>query len=174
MLFSKKRGAYFLMLIVFQFTACKRNTGVISKSISNTSHKKNVIKKIDSSSIDVLVRKNNKNIEDELLILKNAAFCLCMNKEQNDVIENDTISYKLITDNSLNGYAEYSNLELELFIRNESLKKLVDKWGEKQYESKPKEEKKDSPSYLINMKCLDFYNSTVLKKYIDSVGISKK
>lgn len=114
MLFSKKRGAYFLMLIVFQFTACKRNTGVISKSISNTSHKKNVIKKIDSSSIDVLVRKNNKNIEDELLIFKNAAFCLCMNKEQNDVIENDTISYKLITDNSLNGYAEYSNLELEL------------------------------------------------------------
>lgn len=131
------------------------------------------IKDIDTSSAGILIRKKNKTQEDKLLILKNTAFCLCHNKEEQFILQTNPDNYKVIKDNTIQAYVQTSNIETELLIRNEQLNKLVDKWHRKPYKTKPKEEKSDQKSFLIIMKCLDFYNSDELKNYIDSLRINK-
>lgn len=133
----------------------------------------NYIKDIDTSSAGILIRKKNKTQEDKLLILKNTAFCLCHNKEEQFILQTNPDNYKVIGDNTIQAYVQTSDIETELLIRNEQLNKLVDKWHRKTYKTKPKEEKSDQKSFLIIMKCLDFYNSDELKNYIDSLRINK-
>jgi hypothetical protein len=134
----------------------------------------NYIKDIDTSSVGILVRKRNKTQEDKILLLKNTAFCLCHNKEEQFVLQNNPTTYNIIGDNTIQAYVQSSDIDPELLIRNKQLNKLVDKWHKKVYRTKPKEEKSDQKSFLINMKCLDFYNSIELNNYLDSIKVTDK
>ena len=168
-----------LIIIIFFFIilGCKKEntTANIHKTIDE--HKLeidvNYIKDIDTSSVGILVRKKNKTQEDKLLILKNTAFCLCYSKEEQFVLQVNPDNYNVIGDNTIQAYVQNSDIETQLLIRNKELNKLVDNWHKKVYRTKPKEEKSDQKSFLIIMKCLDFYNSKELKDYIDSLRINK-
>lgn len=164
-------------MFFFMILACKKEntTTNIQKSVpaQKPDIDANYIKDIDTSSVGILVRKKNKTQEDKLLILKNAAFCLCHSKEEQFVLQTNPDNYNLIGDNTMQAYVQNSDIETELLIRNKELNKLVDNWHKKVYKSKPKEEKSDQKSFLIMMKCLDFYNSAELKNYIDSLRINK-
>lgn len=59
-------------------------------------------------------------------MFKNVAFCLCISMEQQEISLSYSVKYKIIPDNSINGYTEYIMLELELFTRNKSLNKFVE------------------------------------------------
>lgn len=96
--------------------------------------------------------KKNK-FENELIMLKNQAFCNLFN-----VIVNED-KQKLIDDSD---YFQISELS-EKYYRDERLIKLIEKWRLKKYKSY----NPDNKLYL--MKCLDFYNSKDLKVYLDSV-----
>lgn len=169
-----------LIAVIFFFIilACKKqnaNTN-IQKSVyeQKPDIDANYIKDIDTSSVGILVRKRNKTQEDKILLLKNTAFCLCHNKEEQFVLQNNPNTYNVIGDNTIEAYVQTSNIDTELLIRNKQLNKLVEKWHKKVYGTKPKEEKSDQKSFLINMKCLDFYNSIELKNYLDSIKVTGK
>lgn len=115
----------------------------------------------DTTSIGVLVHKKNKTLEDDLLMLKNTAFCFCINEETKKIIKYSPNKYSPIPDNSISGYMEFSTyLDAELFVNNKKVDSLVKLWSNKKYATKPPENPEDK-AYLIYMKCLDFYNSDI-------------
>lgn len=162
-----------LMISSFLIFSCKKENLKLDTK-EETSHKtlkKDAFKKeIDTSKVGILVFKKNKTKEDQFLMLKNAAFCLCTNHENQEIINsNNSVNYKLIPDKSLVSYAEQSGLDIDLFYKNKRLDELVIDWSKKQYNTKPKEETSDSKSFIIQMKCFDFFNSKTLNNYIDSL-----
>ena len=165
-------------ILFFIILGCKKEiaNNNIQKSLQEEKPERevNYIKDIDTSSVGILVRKRNKTQEDKILLLKNTAFCLCHNKEEQFVLQNNPTTYNIIGDNTIQAYVQSSDIDPELLIRNKQLNKLVDKWHKKVYRTKPKEEKSDQKSFLINMKCLDFYNSIELNNYLDSIKVTDK
>lgn len=161
---------FFLILI-----SCKENDVCSNqkKNISLENKKNKLLVEVDTSIDGILVMKKNKTDEDKKLMLKNIAFCMCMSKEQEKIQKITNNQFYLIPDNSAVGYATFSEFDYEFVLRNYKLTKLVDDWSKKVYESKPSEDVNEH-TYLIYMKCLDFYNSAVLKKYIDSIKIKHK
>lgn len=99
--------------------------------------------------------KSNKKLESELVKLKNQAFCDCYAEVLSG---NEKIRYK---DGST--YVQIIKLKEEYFFRNEKYNKMIKDWAKKEYKSY------DPKNKLYLMQCLDFYNSAVLKKFIDSV-----
>ncbi|TRX35409.1 hypothetical protein [Flavobacterium restrictum] len=97
--------------------------------------------------------KDNK-LEGELVKIKNQAFCDCYY----EATKNESVKYK---DGS--NYVQIINLNEEYIFGNENYRKMIDNWVKKEYKSY------DSNNNLYLMKCLDFYNSKELKKFIDSV-----
>ena len=163
-------------ILFFIILGCKKEiaNNIIQKSLQEDKPEieVNYIKDIDTSSVGFLVRKRNKTQEDKILLLKNTAFCLCHNKEEQFVLQNNPTTFNIIGDNTIQAYVQSSDIDPELLIRNKQLNKLVDKWHKKVYRTKPKEEKSDQKSFLINMKCLDFYNSIELNNYLDSIKVT--
>lgn len=125
---------------------------------------------IDTSKIGVLVLKKNKTFEDQLLMVKNAAFCSCIGKEEYKIQHENSNKYLPIPDQSFTGYMSNSNLGEEIFLKNLKLNKLIEKWSQKQYNVKGQEDE-NSKTYMIYMKCLDFYNSKELNDYINSLKV---
>ncbi len=97
--------------------------------------------------------KNNK-LETELLKVKNQAFCDCYY----EATKNEPTQYK---DGST--YVQIINLKEEYIFGNEHYRKMISDWLKKDYKSY------DPKNNLYLMKCLDFYNSKELEKFIDSI-----
>jgi hypothetical protein len=103
--------------------------------------------------------KSNKALEAELLKLKNQAFCDCYDEV---ISGKEKTPYK---DGST--YVHIMNLKGEYVFRNEKYYKMIKDWAKKEYKSY------DPENNLYLMQCLDFYNSAVLKKFIDSVRLNE-
>lgn len=99
--------------------------------------------------------KTNQKLEKELLKLKNQAFCDCYSEVLSG---KETIRYKDGTT-----YVQIINLKGEYIFRNKKYKQMIEKWAKKEYKSY------NPNQNLYLMKCLDFYNSPELIKFIDSV-----
>ena len=112
-----------------------------------------------------LLQKKHKTVEDKLLVLKNIAFCNCMEYEAEQISQQAPDQYHLAFDNSIAAYS--SALDSSLTKEIPALTRLVEKWHQKPYEAKPLEGD-TAKNYLI-MKCIDFYNSKTLEKHIDSL-----
>ncbi|PZX92316.1 hypothetical protein DOS84_16015 [Flavobacterium aquariorum] len=97
----------------------------------------------------------NKKLEGELLKLKNQAFCDCYSEVLSG---KESIRYK---DGS--SYVQIIDLKREYIFGNKIYREMIKKWAKKEYKSY------DPNNNLYLMKCLDFYNSPVLIKFIDSV-----
>ena len=97
----------------------------------------------------------NKKLEGELLKLKNQAFCDCYSEVLSG---KESIRYK---DGS--SYVQIIDLKGEYILENKKYREMITKWAKKEYKSY------DPNQNLYLMKCLDFYNSPVLIKFIDSV-----
>lgn len=95
------------------------------------------------------------SLELELVMLKNQAFCDCYYKSTKNVDAH-------ISPPDGSNYIQLSSL-VEQYANDPKLNKIVDMWAQKEYHSYSGENK------LYLMRCLDFYNSTDLKAYIDSV-----
>ncbi len=95
------------------------------------------------------------SLELELVMLKNQAFCDCYYKSTKNVDAH-------ISPPDGSNYIQLSSL-VEQYANDPRLNKIVDMWAQKEYHSYSGENK------LYLMRCLDFYNSTDLKAYIDSV-----
>ncbi len=95
------------------------------------------------------------SLELELVMLKNQAFCDCYYKSTKNVDAH-------ISPPDGSNYIQLSSL-VEQYANDPRLNKIVDMWAQKEYHSYSEENK------LYLMRCLDFYNSTDLKAYIDSV-----
>ena len=113
-----------------------------------------------------LLQKKHKTVEDKLLLLKNIAFCNCMEYETEQISQQAPDQYHLAFDNSIVAYS--SALDSSLTKEIPALTMLVEKWHQKPYKAKPLEED-TAKNYLIIMKCIDFYNSKTLEKHIDSL-----
>lgn len=96
----------------------------------------------------------NDKLEGELIKIKNQAFCNCYNK----ATENEPVKYK---DGST--YVQVIDLKEEYIFGNKNYRKLIDNWVKKHYKSY------DLDDNLYLMKCLDFYNSKELEKFVDSI-----
>jgi hypothetical protein len=92
-------------------------------------------------------------LERELQLLKNQAFCDCYRVALRDEPNKPS-------DGS--NYMQLSGLDIAYF-NDPNLKRLVKKWNAKEYASHEPSNK------LYLMRCLDFYNSTDLQHYLDSV-----
>ena len=99
--------------------------------------------------------KSNKKLEAELVKLKNQAFCNCY---VGVLSGNEKIRY-----NDGSTYVQIINLKGEYIFQNEKYRKMIKEWVKKEYKSYDPNQK------LYLMQCLDFYNSAILKKFIDSV-----
>ncbi|MBF4506743.1 hypothetical protein IRZ83_08680 [Flavobacterium sp. JLP] len=97
----------------------------------------------------------NRALENELVKVKNQAFCDCYSKALSG---KETIRYK---DGS--SYVQTINLKGEYIFRNKKYEEMIENWDKNEYKSY------DPNQNLYLMKCLDFYNSTVLKQFIDCV-----
>jgi hypothetical protein len=97
----------------------------------------------------------NKKLEGELLKLKNQAFCDCYSEALSG---KESIRYK---DGS--SYVQIIDLKGEYVLGNKKYSEMIKRWVKKEYKSY------DQNQNLYLMKCLDFYNSPVLIKFIDSV-----
>lgn len=100
-------------------------------------------------------KNTNQKLEEELLKLKNQAFCDCY---AGVLSGNEKIRY-----NDGSTYVQIISLKGQYFFRNEKYKKMIKEWVKKEYKSYDPNQK------LYLMQCLDFYNSPILKKFIDSV-----
>ena len=100
------------------------------------------------------------------MLLKNIAFCDCMEYEAEQISQQAPDQYHLAFDNSIAAYS--SALDSSLTKEIPALTRLVEKWHQKPYEARPSEED-TAKKYLIIMKCIDFYNSKTLEKHIDSL-----
>lgn len=96
----------------------------------------------------------NTKLENELLKLKNQAFCDCYYK----ATESEKIAY-----NDGSSYVQIINLKDEYIYGNQNYRNMINQWLQKEYKSF------DPKNNLYLMKCLDFYNSKELEKFIDSV-----
>jgi hypothetical protein len=97
----------------------------------------------------------NDSLENELLLLKNQAFCNCYFgalKEENAHV------------NPLDGtsYLQLSDLAVK-YTNDVNLRRIINVWINKEYISYLDSNK------LYIMRCLDFYNSKDLEQFIDSV-----
>lgn len=93
-------------------------------------------------------------LEKELVKIKNQAFCDCYY----EVTKNEPVKY---SDGST--YVQVIDLKNEYIFGNENYRKIIDNWVKKEYKSY------DPDNNLYLMKCLDFYNSKELEKFIDSI-----
>jgi len=98
---------------------------------------------------------SNDTLENELLKLKNQAFCDCYNQ----ALKNAGAK---ITHQDGSNYIQISDLVLK-YANDIHLRSIIDKWNKKKYTSYSVDNK------LYLMRCLDFYNSNDLELYIDSV-----
>ena len=96
----------------------------------------------------------NDKLEKELVKIKNQAFCDCYY----EVTKNELVKYK---DGST--YVQVIDLKEEYIFGNENYRKMIDNWVKKDYKSY------DPNNNLYLMKCLDFYNSKELEKFVDSI-----
>jgi len=108
-----------------------------------------------ANSINYAQVKSNQKLEAELVKLKNQAFCDCYAEVLSG---NEKIRYK---DGST--YVQIIKLKGEYVFQNEKYRKIIKEWAKKEYKSYDPNQK------LYLMQCLDFYNSAILKKFIDSV-----
>jgi hypothetical protein len=97
--------------------------------------------------------KENK-LEKELIKIKNQAFCDCYYGST----KNEQVKYK---DGST--YVQVIDLQKEYIFGNKSYRRMIDNWIIKDYKSY------NPNNNLYLMRCLDFYNSSILNKFIDSV-----
>lgn len=103
------------------------------------------------------VKTNKYNIEEELLKLKNQAFCDCYSS----ISKEDT--------NDKSSYNELIHLQKEYVFGNDKYFNMIDGWiRNHNYKSQ------DPKSNLNLMVCLDFYNGKSLNKFIDSVRANEK
>jgi hypothetical protein len=98
--------------------------------------------------------KFEEKLEKELIKLKSEAFCDCYY----EVTSKEPIKYK---DGST--YVQIIDLNGEYVFGNAKYREMIKNWVRKEYKSY------DGNNNLYLMKCLDFYNSPVLNKFIDSV-----
>jgi len=96
----------------------------------------------------------NEKLEAELVKIKNQAFCDCYY----EVTKNELVKYKDGTT-----YVQVIDLKEEYIFGNENYRKLIDNWMKKDYKSY------EPSNNLYLMKCLDFYNSKELEKFVDSI-----
>lgn len=99
--------------------------------------------------------KSNEKLEAELVKLKNQAFCDCYSEV---ISGNEKVRY-----NDGSTYVQIIHLKEEYVFQNEKYRKMIKEWAKKEYKSYDPNQK------LYLMQCLDFYNSDILKKFIDSV-----
>ena len=120
-----------------------------------------------------LLQKKIKNKDDKLLILKNIAFCNCMEYEYEQIVKENPDLYSLFIDRSREDYIAYGGLEANLTKNNLSFDRLVKEWHKKEYNAYPADDNREKV-YLTIMKCIDFYNSKKLELYIDSLKVKEK
>lgn len=165
---------YFLIIMLINLLLCcsNRNSKNESKKVFFSEVHIQIKKKQEKEVYNgVLTMKKEKTLEDDLLILKNVAFCKCLGQEEFGIQKKEPNTYKLIPDASTGGYLQCSNyLDIEWIVANPTLDKLVKNWLNKSY-YKTFQEKETPKHYPIYMKCLDFYNSKALKEYLDSVRV---
>ena len=168
---------YFLFISLSSFLFCcnskQSNEGKSQKETSSTasSTQTKEIKQEKEIDNEVLTMKKDKTLEDDLLMLKNVAFCKCLGQEGVRIEKKKPNTYKWIPDATVGGYVQCSeHLDIEWIVANPTLDKLVENWLNKSY-YKTFQEKEPSKRYPTYMKCLDFYNSKALKKYLDSVRV---
>lgn len=168
---------YFLFISLLSFLFCcnnKQNSErkLLKETFSQTSAAQTKeIKQEEETDNEALTMKKDKTIEDDLLMLKNVAFCKCLGQERFSIKKKEPNTYKLIPDATTGGYLQCSeHLDIEWIVANPTLDKLVENWLSKPY-YKTFQEKGSPKRYPTYMKCLDFYNSKALKKYLDSVRV---
>ena len=94
-------------------------------------------------------------LEEQLLMLKNQAFCNCVNQAMKK-------SGATLAPQDASNYLQLFELDVKYFF-DPNLERIVNIWNQKEYISY------DSEKELYFMRCLDFYNSKELANYIDSV-----
>jgi len=99
-------------------------------------------------------------LDEQLLMLKNQAFCNCVNKAMKEA--GATLNPRDGTN-----YMQISELD-EHYWFDPNLERIINVWSKKEYISYDNENK------LYFMRCLDFYNSKDLANYIDSVRTVEK
>jgi len=168
---------YFLFIWLSSFLFCcnskQSNEGKSQKETSSTASSSQIkeIKQEKEIDNEVLTMKKDKTLEDDLLILKNVAFCYCLGQEAFSIENKEPNAYKWIPDATTSGYLQCNKyLDIEWIVANPTLDKLVENWLSKSY-YKTFQEKETPKRYPTYMKCLDFYNSKALKKYLDSVRV---
>ena len=168
---------YFLFILLSSFLFCcnnKQNSeGKLLKETSSqtSSAQTKEINQEEEIDNEVLTMKKDKTLEDDLLMLKNVAFCKCLGQEEFSIEKKEPNTYKWIPDATVGGYVQCSeHLDIEWIVANPTLDKLVENWLSKSY-YKTFQEKETPKRYPTYMKCLDFYNSKSLKKYLDSVRV---
>jgi len=100
---------------------------------------------------------NTTRLEEDLLKLKNQAFCDCYSS----LPKGDT--------NDKSSYNELIHLQKEYIFGNDKYFNMIDNWIKNH-----KYKSKDPKNNLNLMICLDFYNSKELKEFIDSVRENEK
>ena len=119
-----------------------------------------------------LLQKKIKNKDDKLLILKNIAFCNCMEYEYEQIVKENPDLYSLFIDRSREDYITYGGLDANLTKNNLSFDNLVKEWHKKEYNTYLADDNREK-IYLTIMKCIDFYNSKKLELYIDSLRVKE-
>ena len=154
-----------LLCLFFSLYTYKKENIHFSDSKENNLAKKQILDTVISTKKDSL-------LEQDLLYLKNVAYCLCVSNINIKILKTHPNKYKIFRDNSAIAYASMANvLDYELFLRNKSLNNMIENWNKKLYQAKPPEEESNNDIFLIQMQCLNFYNSDELNSYIDSIRV---
>ena len=119
-----------------------------------------------------LLQKKIKNKDDKLLILKNIAFCNCMEYEYEQIVKENPDLYSLFIDRSREDYITYGGLDANLLKNDLSFDNLVKEWHKKEYNAYLADDNREK-IYLTIMKCIDFYNSKKLELYIESLRVKE-
>ena len=131
---------YFLFILLSSFLFCcnnKQNSErkLLKETSSQTSSAQTKeIKQEEETDNEVLTMKKDKTLEDDLLMLKNVAFCKCFGQEVFGIKKKEPNTYKLIPDATTGGYLQCSEyLDIEWIVANPTLDKLVENWLSKPY-----------------------------------------
>ena len=123
---------YFLFILLSSFLFCcnnKQNSeGKLLKETSSktSSAQTKEIKQEEEIDNEVLTMKKDKTLEDDLLMLKNVAFCRCFGQEEFGIEKKEPNTYKLIPDATTGGYLQCSkHLDIEWIVANPTLNKLI-------------------------------------------------
>ena len=109
-----------LLCLFFSLYTYKKENIHFSDSKEDNLAKKQILDTVISTKKDSL-------LEQDLLYLKNVAYCLCVSNINIKILKTHPNKYKIFRDDSAIAYASMANiLDYELFLRNKSLNNMIE------------------------------------------------